>query len=153
MICLCQRTKKLQPGHESIEKIYDFDLEVKGQGHTEVMMVPDTSSHGDTPMCQIWYTYVKEQRSYSPDTNLHRQTDRRTDGRTDRRTDGRTDRVIPIYPPPQKKNFVCGGITRGPRGLNGHLRDKNPLVDCSSTDFIFIYNFCGYLLNNLAQPI
>ena len=68
MIHLCLRTKKLQPGNESIEKTYDFDLRIKG--HIEVMMVPDTSCHGDTPMCQIWFAYVKEQRSYSPDSNL-----------------------------------------------------------------------------------
>ena len=27
---------------------YNFDIEVKGQGHTEVMNVCDTLSHGDT---------------------------------------------------------------------------------------------------------
>ena len=26
-----------------------------------------------------------------------------------KKTDRKTDRVISIYPPPQKKNFVCGG--------------------------------------------
>ena len=57
-------------------KTYDFDLRIKGQGHIEVMMVPDTSCHGDTTMCQIWFAYVKEQRSYIPETNLHIQTDR-----------------------------------------------------------------------------
>ena len=70
MVCLCQRTKKLQPGHESIEKTYDFDLGIKGQGYIEVLMVIDTSSNGNTPMCQICYARVKEQRSYSPDSNL-----------------------------------------------------------------------------------
>ena len=51
------------------------------------MNVRDTSSHGDTPMCKIWQANVKIKKSYGPDRNLHRQTDRRT------------DRVIPIYPP------------------------------------------------------
>lgn len=35
--------------------------EVKGQGHIEVMNVHDTS-HGDIPICQIWYAYVKDRR-------------------------------------------------------------------------------------------
>ena len=29
-----------------------FDLEVKGQGQTEVMMEHDTLADGDTPTCQ-----------------------------------------------------------------------------------------------------
>ena len=33
----------------------NFDIEVKGQSHTEVMNVCDTLSHGDTLICQIWY--------------------------------------------------------------------------------------------------
>ena len=73
--CLWQRTKKLWPGHETDI----FYLEVKGQGHTEVINIRDTSSHSDTPICQIWYAYLKEQSSYGPDTNLHRQTDGQSD--------------------------------------------------------------------------
>ena len=39
------------------------------------MNVSNTSScGGGTPICQIWYAYIKEQRSYDLDTNLHRQT-------------------------------------------------------------------------------
>ena len=33
-------------------KIYKFDIEVKGQGHIEVMNVQNTSYYGDTLMCQ-----------------------------------------------------------------------------------------------------
>ena len=33
----------------------------QGQDHTQVH-VNNMSSHGDTPICQIWYAYVKEQR-------------------------------------------------------------------------------------------
>lgn len=33
--------------------------EVKGHGRTEVMKMFDTSCHGITLMCQIWYYYVK----------------------------------------------------------------------------------------------
>ena len=37
-----------------VQKPYKFDLEVKVQGCTWIMNVHDTSSYGDTPMCQIW---------------------------------------------------------------------------------------------------
>ena len=45
----------------------------------KVINIRDTSSHSDTTICQIWYAYLKEQRSYDPDTNLHKQTDGRTE--------------------------------------------------------------------------
>ena len=41
-----------------------FDLEVKVQGCIRIMNVLDTSSHGDRPICQIWYASVKANRSY-----------------------------------------------------------------------------------------
>ena len=43
---------------------------VKGQGHTEVLNVCDTSYHGDTLMCQIWYDIVKRQESCGLNTKL-----------------------------------------------------------------------------------
>ena len=43
-----------------VKKTDNFDLEVKSQGHTEVIHIRDTSSHSDTPICQIWYAYLKE---------------------------------------------------------------------------------------------
>ena len=52
---------------------------VKGQGHTQIFTVCNTSPHGVTPMCQIWYANVKEQKNYRPNTNLHRQMDRQSD--------------------------------------------------------------------------
>ena len=68
-----------------VKKPNNFDIEVKGQGHTEVINIPNTSPHhSDTLMCQVWYAYLKEQRSYGPDTNLHRQTDRQTEYMTHR---------------------------------------------------------------------
>ena len=76
-------------------KPYKFDLKVKVQGRIWIMNVRDTSSRGD--ICQIWLADVKPKRSYGPDTNLHRQTDRQMEGQT--------DRVIPIY----LLNFVHGG--------------------------------------------
>ena len=42
---------------------YNFDVEVKGQGHTEFINVRDTSYHGDTVMCQTKYDFVKGQKS------------------------------------------------------------------------------------------
>lgn len=38
----------------------------KSQGHTEVMNVHNLLSHGDSPMCQIWYA---QQRPSCPDKN------------------------------------------------------------------------------------
>ena len=32
-----------------------FDIEATGQVHKEVTNVCDTSSYGDTVVCQIWY--------------------------------------------------------------------------------------------------
>ena len=50
-----------------------------------IMKIHDTLSHGDKPMCQIWYNNVKvKKNSHGPNTNLHKQTD----GQTDRRTNG-----------------------------------------------------------------
>ena len=42
---------------------YNFDIEVKGQGHAEFMNVRNTSYHGDTLKCQTKYNYVKGQKS------------------------------------------------------------------------------------------
>ena len=36
-----------------------FDLEVKGQGHTKVIMVCDTSPYGHAPPYQISLTYLE----------------------------------------------------------------------------------------------
>ena len=41
----------------------NFDIEAKGQGHTDVMNVCDTLSLSKTLMCQIWYDYVKGQEA------------------------------------------------------------------------------------------
>ena len=49
-------------------KPYKFDLEVKGQHLIRMVNVLETSSHGDRPMCQIWYANVKANGSYRPDT-------------------------------------------------------------------------------------
>ena len=57
------KDKNTKPCH----KLYKFDLEVKGQCRIRIMNVLDTSSHGDRPMCQIWYSNFKANRSYRSD--------------------------------------------------------------------------------------
>ena len=52
---------------KSCHKPYKFDLEVKGQGRIRIMIVLNTSSDGDRPMCQIWYANVQANRSYTLD--------------------------------------------------------------------------------------
>ena len=42
---------------------YNFDIEVKGQGHTEFMNVCDTSYHSDTLMCQQRMTMLKDKEA------------------------------------------------------------------------------------------
>jgi hypothetical protein len=44
-----------------------FDLKVKGQGPTKVIMVRDTPPYGHAPTYQISLTYLERQKSYGPD--------------------------------------------------------------------------------------
>ena len=44
-----------------------FDLEVKGQGPTKVIMVRDTPPYGHAPTYQISLTYLERQKSYGAD--------------------------------------------------------------------------------------
>jgi hypothetical protein len=44
-----------------------FDLQVKGQGPTKVIMVRDTPPYGHAPTYQISLTYLERQKSYGPD--------------------------------------------------------------------------------------
>ena len=46
--------KSYGPDTKTCQKPYKFDLEVKVQGRVWFMNVRDTSSHGDTPICQTW---------------------------------------------------------------------------------------------------
>jgi hypothetical protein len=41
-----------------------FDLEVKGQGLTKVIMVRDTPPYGHAPTYQISLTYLEKQKCY-----------------------------------------------------------------------------------------
>ena len=77
MVSQCQIKKR--PDTKTCQKLYKFDFEVKVQGCIWNMNVGDTSSHGDTPMCKIWQANVKIKKSYGPDTNLHKQTNRQTE--------------------------------------------------------------------------
>ena len=56
--------KSLVLNTKQCDKPYRFYLEVKVQGCIRIMNVLDTSSHGDRPICQIWYANVKANRSY-----------------------------------------------------------------------------------------
>ena len=48
----------------------DIHFDIGNKGHTQVINVCDTLSHVDTLMCQIWYDYVKGQKSCALNT-LH----------------------------------------------------------------------------------
>jgi hypothetical protein len=47
-----------------------FDLEVKGQGPTKVIMVRYTPPYGHAPTYQISLTYLKRQQYYGPDKKI-----------------------------------------------------------------------------------
>jgi hypothetical protein len=47
-----------------------FDLEVKGQGPTKVMMVCNTPPYGHAPTYQISLTYLERQKCYGPDKKI-----------------------------------------------------------------------------------
>ena len=55
------------PDTKTCQKPYKFYLKVKVQGRIRIMNVLVTSSHGDTPMCQIWLANVKANRSNRSD--------------------------------------------------------------------------------------
>ena len=54
-----ERQKCYGPGKKILFKKQLFDLEVKGQGPTKVIMVRDTLSYGHAPTYQISLTYLK----------------------------------------------------------------------------------------------
>ena len=47
-----------------------FDLEVKGQGPTKVIMVRDTLPYGHAPTYQISLTYLERQKYYGLDKKI-----------------------------------------------------------------------------------
>ena len=73
------------PDTKRCQKPCKFDLEVKCQHCIGIMNLRNTSSHGDTPMATGKYgkPMSDQKTSYVPDTNLHRQMDRQTEGQSD----------------------------------------------------------------------
>jgi hypothetical protein len=47
-----------------------FDLEVKGQGPTKVIIVRETPPYGHAPTYQISLTYLERQKCYGPDKKI-----------------------------------------------------------------------------------
>ena len=47
-----------------------FDLEVKGQGPTKVIMVRNTPPYGHAPTYQLSLTYLERQKCYDPDKKI-----------------------------------------------------------------------------------
>ena len=62
-----ERQKCYGPDKKILFKKQLFDLEVKGQGPTKVIMVHDTPPYGHAPTYQISLTYLERQNSYGPD--------------------------------------------------------------------------------------
>ena len=61
IIDLSRKTKMLWPGQQNTIDLKKtlFDLQVKGQGPTKVIMVRDTLSYGHAPTYQISLTYLE----------------------------------------------------------------------------------------------
>ena len=62
-----ERQKSYVPDKKIQFKKTLFDLEVKGQGPTKVIMVRDTPPYGHAPTYPIYLTYLERQKSYGPD--------------------------------------------------------------------------------------
>ena len=45
--------QKVMGGKQNMSKPFKYDLKINVQGCIRIMNVCDTSSHGETPMCQI----------------------------------------------------------------------------------------------------
>ena len=62
-----ERQKLYGPDKKILFKKQLFDLEIKGQGSTKVIMLRDTPPYGQAPTYQISLTYIERQKSYGPD--------------------------------------------------------------------------------------
>ena len=60
----------LWPGQENTIFFFLFDREVKGQGHTKVILICDTPPYGHAPTYQISLTYHERQKSYGLDKKI-----------------------------------------------------------------------------------
>ena len=65
-----ERQKCYGPDKKIIFKNPLFELEVKGQGPTKVIMVCNTSHYGHTPTYQISLTYLERVKCYGPDKKI-----------------------------------------------------------------------------------
>ena len=65
-----ERQKCYGPDKKILFKNQLFDLEVKGQGPTKVIMVRDTPPYGHAPTYQISLTYLEKQKCYGPDKKI-----------------------------------------------------------------------------------
>ena len=65
-----KRQKCYGPGKKILSKKQLFNLEVKGQGPTKVIMVRDTPPYGHAPTYQISLTYLERQKCYGPEKKI-----------------------------------------------------------------------------------
>ena len=65
-----ERQKCYGPGKKILLKKQLFDLEVKGQGSTKVIMIRDTPPYGHAPTYQISLTYLERQKCYGPEKKI-----------------------------------------------------------------------------------
>jgi hypothetical protein len=65
-----EKQKCYGPGKKILFKKLLFDLDVKGQGPTKVIMVRDTPPYGLAPTYQISLTYLERQKYYGPDKKI-----------------------------------------------------------------------------------
>jgi hypothetical protein len=65
-----ERQKCYGPGKKILLKKQLFDLEVKGQGSTKVIMIRDTPPYGHAPTYQIPLTYLERQKCYGPEKKI-----------------------------------------------------------------------------------
>ena len=65
-----ERQKCYGPNKKILFKKPLFDLEVKGQGPTKVIMVHDTPPYGHAPTYQISLTYLERQKRFGPDKKI-----------------------------------------------------------------------------------
>ena len=69
-ITYLERQQCYGPGKKILFKKQLFDLEVKGQGPTNVITVRDTPPYGHAPTYQISFTYLERQKCYGPDKKI-----------------------------------------------------------------------------------
>jgi hypothetical protein len=65
-----ERQKCYGPDKKILFKKQLFDLEVKGQGPTKVIMVRYTPPYGHAPTYEISLTYLERQKCYGPDKKI-----------------------------------------------------------------------------------